>query len=682
MNKNETKKYLISFIGDSITDASWIEHNFVSLVGKYLNVDVINLGISGATIGVSKRATGYDNFFTEISKIDTSSNLVVVFGGTNDYGSAINQGIELGKISDNSKYTFCGAINEMIDDLLKNFKKEQIVFMTPLRRDDLKIGYPKSNKNEFDETLNDYVVAMKTICKNKDIECINLYDDFIEYNPENASFNSLSDDGLHPNDKGHKELAKFVSNKLKTVINLHGKGEIIMEKKEKTVVQEEKVEQKKKADKIPPKPNDLGYVSIRNVDKVYDNKVQAVFNFNLDVKKHEFIVFVGPSGCGKSTTLRMIAGLEEITKGDLWIDGVYSNNLTPKDRDIAMVFQSYALYPHMSVYQNMAFGLKMRHVSKEEIDKRVQNAAKILQIEQYLDRKPKELSGGQRQRVALGRAIVRKAKVFLMDEPLSNLDAKLRVQMRAQIVKLHETIAATTIYVTHDQTEAMTMADRIVVMKLGYIQQIGSPIEIYEHPTNLFVATFIGSPSMNILKIRYQNGVGYLSDNEKLIFSKDVIKAHDDFYKNKVGEDEKEILTTTKELEVLKNKEVKGSKKEVNEHNQKIADLNKKLDSLKADFELDKVANKKPHDLAYGIRPENIHYYNEGDEHEDNIYNVKVTVAELLGHDYYIHCDFNGIDLVFRMPVVKQIKSGDMIKIWFHNNKSHIFDPSSEKTIY
>jgi multiple sugar transport system ATP-binding protein len=257
---------------------------------------------------------------------------------------------------------------------------------------------------------------------------------------------------------------------------------------------------------VVEKPKDLAYVSLRHVDKIYDNNVQAVFDFNLDIKKKEFIVFVGPSGCGKSTTLRMIAGLEDISHGELWIDGEYSNDRTPKDRDIAMVFQSYALYPHMTVYNNMAFGLKIRHLPKEEIDRRVHEAAKILQIEEFLDRKPKALSGGQRQRVALGRAIVRNAKVFLMDEPLSNLDAKLRVQMRSELIKLHEALENTTIYVTHDQTEAMTMASRIVVMKLGRIQQIGSPIEIYNKPNNLFVAGFIGSPSMNFLKAIYDQG--------------------------------------------------------------------------------------------------------------------------------------------------------------------------------
>ena len=253
-------------------------------------------------------------------------------------------------------------------------------------------------------------------------------------------------------------------------------------------------------------------VQLKHINKVYDNNVQAVFDFNLDIKDREFIVFVGPSGCGKSTTLRMIAGLEEITDGELFIDGVYSNDTLPKNRDIAMVFQNYALYPHMSVYDNMAFGLKNRHIPKDEIDARVKAAADILGIREYLDRKPKALSGGQCQRVALGRAIVRHAKVFLMDEPLSNLDAKLRVQMRSQIIKIHERIGAITIYVTHDQTEAMTMADRIVVMNRGHIQQIGSPREIYNHPANLFVAGFIGDPPMNFIRGKVDNGV-FASDD-------------------------------------------------------------------------------------------------------------------------------------------------------------------------
>ncbi|MEE0428553.1 MAG: sn-glycerol-3-phosphate ABC transporter ATP-binding protein UgpC, partial [Turicibacter sp.] len=259
----------------------------------------------------------------------------------------------------------------------------------------------------------------------------------------------------------------------------------------------------------------MAELKLKNIYKIYENNPNpSVTDFNLDIADKEFIVFVGPSGCGKSTTLRMIAGLEEISKGEFYIDGVLMNDVAPKDRDIAMVFQSYALYPHMNVYDNMAFGLKLRKIPKEEIDRRVKDAARILGLEQYLDRKPKALSGGQRQRVALGRAIVRDAKVFLMDEPLSNLDAKLRVAMRSEIIKLHERLATTTIYVTHDQTEAMTMASRIVVMKDGVIQQIGSPKEIYDNPKTVFVGGFIGSPAMNFVHGKVANGY-FIADNLK-----------------------------------------------------------------------------------------------------------------------------------------------------------------------
>ena len=242
-------------------------------------------------------------------------------------------------------------------------------------------------------------------------------------------------------------------------------------------------------------------IELKHLFKDYVEGVHAVTDFDLTIENEEFIVLVGPSGCGKSTTLRMIAGLEDITSGEMYIDGKKQSDLHPKDRDIAMVFQNYALYPHMNVYDNMAFGLKMRKTPKDEIERRVKNAARILDIDKLLDRKPKELSGGQRQRVALGRAIVREAKVFLMDEPLSNLDAKLRFQTRAEITKLHRSLKATTIYVTHDQTEAMSMATRIVVMKDGLIQQIGTPREIYLKPANVFVGKFIGSPAMNFIEI-------------------------------------------------------------------------------------------------------------------------------------------------------------------------------------
>jgi multiple sugar transport system ATP-binding protein len=251
----------------------------------------------------------------------------------------------------------------------------------------------------------------------------------------------------------------------------------------------------------------MARVLLENINKLYPNGFHAVHNVNIDIADKEFIILVGPSGCGKSTTLRMVAGLEEISTGDLLIDGRKVNDVHPKDRDIAMVFQNYALYPHMSVYENMAFSLKMKKTPKENIDKMVKEAAQILHIENLLERKPKQLSGGQRQRVALGRAIVRHPKAFLFDEPLSNLDAKLRVTMRAEISRLHRQLQATMIYVTHDQTEAMTMADRIVVMKDGFIHQIDSPMNLYKYPCNLFVAGFIGSPPMNFLNVNFSDSM-------------------------------------------------------------------------------------------------------------------------------------------------------------------------------
>ncbi len=257
----------------------------------------------------------------------------------------------------------------------------------------------------------------------------------------------------------------------------------------------------------------MATLSLQGIKKIYDGGVTAVHDFNLEIADKEFIVLVGPSGCGKSTTLRMIAGLEEISEGTLQIGDKVVNDVEPKDRDIAMVFQSYALYPHMTVYENMAFALKLRKMPKDEIDRRVREAAEILDITQYLERKPKALSGGQRQRVAIGRAIVREPKVFLMDEPLSNLDAKLRNQMRAEIIKLRQRIDTTFIYVTHDQTEAMTLGDRIVIMKDGFIQQVGTPQEVFEHPINVFVAGFIGTPQMNFFgaQLLQENGEYYVT---------------------------------------------------------------------------------------------------------------------------------------------------------------------------
>ena len=276
----------------------------------------------------------------------------------------------------------------------------------------------------------------------------------------------------------------------------------------------------------------MAKVELYDVCKVYKGNVKAVSDFNLKIKDGEFVIFVGPSGCGKSTTLRMIAGLEEITSGKIYIGETLVNNVEPKDRDIAMVFQNYALYPHMSVYDNLAYSLKCHHENKDVINKKVNEVAELLNIKEYLERKPKELSGGQRQRVALGRCLIRNPKVFLFDEPLSNLDAKLRVQMRSEISKLHKEVKGTFIYVTHDQTEAMTMGDRIVVMKDGFIQQIDTPVNLYEHPINIFVATFLGSPQMNIFKVTLKNNTLFLDDNIKFKLSEKIINKINGNYEN------------------------------------------------------------------------------------------------------------------------------------------------------
>ncbi|MBO8427555.1 MAG: ATP-binding cassette domain-containing protein [Firmicutes bacterium] len=361
--------------------------------------------------------------------------------------------------------------------------------------------------------------------------------------------------------------------------------------KERDKVYKEVTEYEKKHKKEPKiAPSDC-YVALEHINKIYSNRVQAVYDFNLRIKKNEFIVFVGPSGCGKSTTLRMIAGLEDITSGDLFIDGVYANDLEPKDRNISMVFQSYALYPHMTVYNNMAFGLKMRHVPRDEIDDRVHRAAKILQIEEYLDRKPRALSGGQCQRVALGRAIVRNSKIFLMDEPLSNLDAKLRVQMRSEIVKLHEELGATTVYVTHDQTEAMTMASRIVVLKGGYIQQVGTPKEIYNKPSNIFVATFIGSPAMNIIKAKLSGNTITLQSGFEIEINNERLETLKSYYLNEIESLKSEI----KKVEEDKNKAIEKAllrNKEFKELDTKINDNMKEINSLKDEIDTNKFVSK------------------------------------------------------------------------------------------
>ncbi|AAK81172.1 multiple sugar transport system ATP-binding protein [Clostridium acetobutylicum] len=365
-------------------------------------------------------------------------------------------------------------------------------------------------------------------------------------------------------------------------------------------------------------------LSLKHIYKVYDGNVTAVKDFNLDVADKEFIVFVGPSGCGKSTTLRMIAGLEEITKGELTIGGRVVNDVSPKDRDIAMVFQNYALYPHMTVYENMAFGLKLRKTPKDVIDEKVKKAAEILDIAHLLDRKPKALSGGQRQRVAMGRAIVREPKVFLMDEPLSNLDAKLRVQMRTEIAKLHKDLQNTFIYVTHDQTEAMTLGTRIVVMKDGVIQQVDTPQNIYEKPKNMFVAGFIGSPQMN-------------------------------FVDSKVTEDSGKIMVSVEGQEIP----VSGDISKILKENGYI--------------------NKE---VILGIRPENMDESPEFlQKHKDAIINAKVEVTELMGAETYIHLAKGKANFIVRVNGASTSKAGDEIKIGININKLHVFDKETEETI-
>jgi len=358
----------------------------------------------------------------------------------------------------------------------------------------------------------------------------------------------------------------------------------------------------------------------KNVVKKYDQNT-VVHDFNLEIKDKEFLVLVGPSGCGKSTTLRMIAGLEEITSGELYINDRLVNDIPPKDRDIAMVFQSYALYPHMNVYENLAFGLKLRKFPKDEIDRRVREAARILDIEHLLERKPKALSGGQRQRVALGRAIVREPQVFLMDEPLSNLDAKLRVQMRAEITKLRHRLQATVIYVTHDQTEAMTMGDRIVVMKDGYIMQVDTPMNLYNHPQNMFVAGFIGSPAMNFLQVNVveQDGRLWLETTD---------------FRLPVVEERRAALTPY---------------------------IGKKV--------------------ILGIRPEDIHDDEFVQAHPEWTLEVNVDVVEPMGSETYIYFVLDGVNVIARVEPTSKARIKQRHKVAFAMSMTHYFDPDTEKII-
>ncbi|MFO7815462.1 MAG: sn-glycerol-3-phosphate ABC transporter ATP-binding protein UgpC [Halanaerobiales bacterium] len=369
----------------------------------------------------------------------------------------------------------------------------------------------------------------------------------------------------------------------------------------------------------------MSSVTFEDVTKRFGDVVAAK-DQNLKVKDKEFLVLVGPSGCGKSTDLRMIAGLEEITEGEIKIGDRVVNDVPPKDRDIAMVFQNYALYPHMDVYDNMAFGLKLRKFPKEEIERRVNDAAEILSIEPLLDRKPKQLSGGQRQRVALGRAIVREPKVFLMDEPLSNLDAKLRVQMRTELSKLHDRLQTTVIYVTHDQTEAMTMGDRIVVLKDGYIQQVDSPLELYNHPVNMFVAGFIGSPAMNFMDAKIErNGDDYYTEG----FGAFRIKVPDKF------------------------------KEELKDYEDKR--------------------------VVFGIRPEDLtdaRITHDLDITEDNSFEAEVEVVEPMGSEIYLYLAIDEHEMIARVDAESDAEVGDIIKLGVYPNKMHIFDNETEDALF
>ena len=421
------------------------------------------------------------------------------------------------------------------------------------------------------------------------------------------------------------------------------------------------------------------YIALININKIYEGGVHAVYDFNLEIKEGEFVVFVGPSGCGKSTTLRMIAGIEEISSGELYMNGYYSNDVTAKDRNIAMVFQNYSLYPNMTVYDNMAFSLKMRKVDKAEIDRRVHEAAGILGIENLLARKPKALSGGQRQRVALGRAIVRDANVFLMDEPLSNLDAKLRVQMRSEIIKLHNRLKTTTIYVTHDQTEAMTMADRIVVMKDGYIQQIGTPIDIYRHPVNKFVASFIGSPAMNFVPAKVSQGKILFEDGREIKMSKELNDKYVAYYSNpeeKIAECEKrleEVKARIQEYNAYQLKHRKLFKKPKLfdlENDEEIVKLNKAIDLF------NRVKNGEDVEVIFGIRPEDIKM-----QDGKNSFVPEIKISELLGDSYFAHFDFGGVDVIAKILTDEVINTESKINLAIEEKKIHLYDPYLEDAI-
>lgn len=375
----------------------------------------------------------------------------------------------------------------------------------------------------------------------------------------------------------------------------------------------------------------MSEIILRNVCKQFDNAHYAVKDFNLDIQDREFIIFVGPSGCGKSTTLRMIAGLEDISDGELWIDGELCNYYEPKDRGLSMVFQNYALYPNMTVYGNLAYALKIRKVPKKEIDEKVRQVAKMLEIEHLLDRKPAALSGGQKQRVAIGSAIIRKPKAFLMDEPLSNLDAKLRAQMRIELAKLHKDLATTIIYVTHDQTEAMTLGTRIVVMKDGVVQQVEAPIQLYNHPANLFVAGFIGSPSMNFF-----DGVVEEESGKAVVYFGD-------------GTSGRKLY-------------LKGDKAET---------------ALRREL---------GRQVVLGVRPEDIYEYEEAKAkgfHKDTVgAQVRISAREMLGAEVVLYFDEGGKTHAVRLSPENETRTGDWIDLYMDPSRIHIFDKETEENIF
>ena len=376
----------------------------------------------------------------------------------------------------------------------------------------------------------------------------------------------------------------------------------------------------------------MSEIALRNVCKQFDSEHYGVKDFNLDIHDKEFVIFVGPSGCGKSTTLRIIAGLEDITDGELWIDGELSNYLEPKERGMSMVFQNYALYPNMTVYGNMAYALKIRKLPKDEIDRKVHEVAKILEIDQLLDRRPAALSGGQKQRVAIGSAIIRKPKAFLMDEPLSNLDAKLRAQMRVELVKLHKQLDTTIIYVTHDQTEAMTLGTKIVVMKDGLIQQVGAPQSIYDNPVNLFVAGFLGSPSMNFFRCT----VKAEENNRTALFLDDA--------------------KTVKKVY---------------------------LDGTRGKQIADRYNGRH---VILGIRPEDIYEFDEakklGIENESVDVDEPVVNREMLGAEVILYFDEQGKTLAVRLSPENQTQVGEKVSLYFDMEKAHVFDPETEENIF